>query len=397
MKNINLKKYLESIGKSTFIKYFECFQQNYNTVSNDILFANFANEGWTQSSKNTKASIGKKIFKEGLEFDALEFITSSLGIDERTKIRAKELCQEYELDIPTIESTKIIPTDKEKDLLFEIYEFAVKEGLDIEDIVSSMLDRVNEALGSDKTASFEESENGYKFEVRFGNSSVEVLDVVADEVKTLNLPDYKIDSIKKRTVIKKAKEFNNTFKNRLNSQDRKYANGLCYMPTIFNKLAIDFKQNIKNQRSNIFVFIKQNDQAVKVNINDISEIRIEKGQVFGKISGSKVELFFKYENELHSFLGYIDTFTNISLGHVKSVYRILNESIDSLPTLKQVSDIVIKADVNIKRKKYSDLIVEEIQKQNVDIDALKRELAQIDAEMKFELIPLRINIAMGKN
>ena len=160
---------------------------------------------------------------------------------------------------------------------------------------------------------------------------------------------------------------------------------------------LDFKQNIDSQLSKIFVFIKENDQSIEVNVNDISEIRIEKGQVFGKMNGSKVELFFKYENELHSFLGYIDTFRNISLGHVKSVYRILNESMDSLPTLKQFSDIVIKANVNIKTKKGSDLIVEEIQKENVDIDALKRELAQIEAEMKFELTPLRINIAMGKN
>ena len=397
MKNINLKKCLESIGKSTFIKYFECFQQNYNTVSNDILFANFENEGWTQSTKNTKASIGKKIFKEGLEFDALEFIKSSSRIDEETKIKAKALFQEYELDTPIIESTKIIDVDKKQELLLEIYNFAVKEGLDIEDIVSSMLDRVNEALGSDKTASFEESENGYKFEVRFGNSSVEVLDVVVDDVKTLNLPDYKIDTTRERTIVKKAKEVNCIFKSRLTTQNRKYANGMCYMPTIFKKLNLDFKQNIDSQLSKIFVFIKENDQSVEVNVNNISGIRIEKGQVFGKINGSKVELFFKYENELHSFLGYIDTFRNISLGHVKSVYRILNESMDSLPTLKQFSDIVIKANVNIKTKKGSDLIVEEIQKKNIDIDALKRELAQIETEMKFELTPLRINIAMGKN
>lgn len=88
-----MEKILRSVGIETFIKYFEVFQDNKDSHSNkEILEAfNDSGEQWTDNSKSTKASKGKKIFKENLEMLALEYTINSDRLDEDILLKAENL------------------------------------------------------------------------------------------------------------------------------------------------------------------------------------------------------------------------------------------------------------------------------------------------------------------
>lgn len=88
-----MEKILRSVGIETFIKYFEIFQDNKDNHSNrEILdFFDDNKEQWTDNSKRTKASKGKKIFKENLEILALEYIINSGRLDEDILAKAENL------------------------------------------------------------------------------------------------------------------------------------------------------------------------------------------------------------------------------------------------------------------------------------------------------------------
>ena len=71
-KNSNIDRLLKSVGIETFIKYFNQFQ-TLNSPELKMLFDK-ENENWKHTSKSTKASVGKRIFNEGREVEALEHI-----------------------------------------------------------------------------------------------------------------------------------------------------------------------------------------------------------------------------------------------------------------------------------------------------------------------------------
>ena len=80
MKNSNLKRVeeiLTSVGKTTFIKYFEVFESNAFDKSNNEIIHAFQHEKWETASENNKASQGKNIFKENLVKEALQNIIDS--------------------------------------------------------------------------------------------------------------------------------------------------------------------------------------------------------------------------------------------------------------------------------------------------------------------------------
>lgn len=64
-----LKPLLKSIGLTTFVKYYLVFKY----YSNEKCIQAF-DEDFTGSSKRTKTSSAKSIFKEGLNIEALKYI-----------------------------------------------------------------------------------------------------------------------------------------------------------------------------------------------------------------------------------------------------------------------------------------------------------------------------------
>ena len=81
---------LNSIGKSTFVKYYDKFFLEQYSVQNIIQIMNLL-ENYTNNSLNTKASIGKRIFREHLEQEALIAITHAERVDEVTRNEAQLL------------------------------------------------------------------------------------------------------------------------------------------------------------------------------------------------------------------------------------------------------------------------------------------------------------------
>lgn len=75
--NNYVKRLINSVGPSNFVKYFHQFKCMYHQGSNVILTEVFKNEEWKESSRNNIASMGKRIFREGLERNALQIIAES--------------------------------------------------------------------------------------------------------------------------------------------------------------------------------------------------------------------------------------------------------------------------------------------------------------------------------
>lgn len=89
-----VKKIFQSISITTFIKYFEFFEKYKDSKDNSFIYEQFDQnkESWTKKSYTSRATKGKKIFRENLDLVALEFIcTNSKKIPEETLNKAKLL------------------------------------------------------------------------------------------------------------------------------------------------------------------------------------------------------------------------------------------------------------------------------------------------------------------
>lgn len=91
MKKIN--KNLDSVGKSTFVEFYDLFK---NSTVQEIKKEFFKLNLWnSNNSVNTKASVGKSIFKNENEKLALKIIISSNNTTEYTVKKAISLFKKY--------------------------------------------------------------------------------------------------------------------------------------------------------------------------------------------------------------------------------------------------------------------------------------------------------------
>lgn len=84
----DLIRLINSIGKSTFVRYYEKFTDT--SLSNQDLIAILPEE-YTMKSRVSRTTKARRIFREGLEEEALELITHAQGVDSDTANRAREL------------------------------------------------------------------------------------------------------------------------------------------------------------------------------------------------------------------------------------------------------------------------------------------------------------------
>lgn len=70
---------LRRLGITSFIRYYEVFEEYHNESDNTAIFEAFDKykEPWNTNSYNTKASTGKRIFRNNLESVALEYVAKS--------------------------------------------------------------------------------------------------------------------------------------------------------------------------------------------------------------------------------------------------------------------------------------------------------------------------------
>jgi len=91
-----IESLLRIIGKKAFIDCYECFQKKHiGEIDNIVKNMWTCGGAETDNSARTKASTGSKIFKEGLQIEALENIIGSNRVPSEVIEKAKKLL-EYE-------------------------------------------------------------------------------------------------------------------------------------------------------------------------------------------------------------------------------------------------------------------------------------------------------------
>ena len=88
-KGVETMEILNKIGKSTFVEHYYDFK-------NDLTPADDLPENFTTNSKRSRTSKARKIFREGLNLEALEIIINSNRLDPKIINSAKEI---YEKEI----------------------------------------------------------------------------------------------------------------------------------------------------------------------------------------------------------------------------------------------------------------------------------------------------------
>ena len=83
---MGLIRVLNSVGKSTFVKYY----YNFKNLSRDECISKFV-EDYTDKAKSTRTGHAQRIFRENKHIEALEIIINSDRVDYITHSRAKEI------------------------------------------------------------------------------------------------------------------------------------------------------------------------------------------------------------------------------------------------------------------------------------------------------------------
>jgi len=85
---MTLEDLIKTIGMKTFVQYYDKYKNN--SVQEIIQYMK-KHENYSINSIRTKASTGKRIFRENMEKSALEIISKSERVDEQIKNEAKKL------------------------------------------------------------------------------------------------------------------------------------------------------------------------------------------------------------------------------------------------------------------------------------------------------------------
>jgi hypothetical protein len=88
MPKTDLARLLNSVGKSTFVSFFDEFVDS--SLTNQDVVAMLP-EQYTLKARNTRTSKARRILREGLAEEALELICSSERVDAETANHAREL------------------------------------------------------------------------------------------------------------------------------------------------------------------------------------------------------------------------------------------------------------------------------------------------------------------
>ena len=91
-----IKENIQTVGMKTFVKYYYEFEKD--TIKDILKLFGINKERWVYNAMNTKASMGKKIFKDQNQKHVLELILSS-NSDKKTIETASEIyTKEYPND-----------------------------------------------------------------------------------------------------------------------------------------------------------------------------------------------------------------------------------------------------------------------------------------------------------
>ena len=86
---MDLVRVLNSVGKSTFVKYYYSFRDK----SRDECIMLF-DEEFTDKAKSTRTGHAQRIFRENKQIEALSIIADSNRVDDSTRKRATEILRQ---------------------------------------------------------------------------------------------------------------------------------------------------------------------------------------------------------------------------------------------------------------------------------------------------------------
>ena len=90
MKDHQLNRYLNSIGKGCFVKYLKFFE-NEGYSNEELVEKLMTEEGYTEKASRTRVVSSRRILKAGRRNDALELIAVSKRLDPKLVEKAKQL------------------------------------------------------------------------------------------------------------------------------------------------------------------------------------------------------------------------------------------------------------------------------------------------------------------
>ena len=93
MEEKRLDRYLISVGKECFVKYFELFS-DFNMLNKEIADIIEIENGYTRKSCNSRTGHARMIIREGGAKDALDLISSSNRLSSEVTSNAKDLLRE---------------------------------------------------------------------------------------------------------------------------------------------------------------------------------------------------------------------------------------------------------------------------------------------------------------
>lgn len=263
-----------------------------------------------------------------------------------------------------------------------------------------------------------------KYELKYTDQSLEIFesdyedqeeDIETQELEELdkerteridniidNINYYRYDkNIPKRKIID-YDQLVKRFVARLCTQNRKYASGIYYYPTVFLGIKeLNYIEYIQKQIDDIHVYA--NNERTK--LNEFGFIRFQDGKLYGikkdesRYSKNLIELFFslnKAEN-IHSFENLFRKESDLSLGHLTSMYNILHNRCKlEIPQLLKISKEMNRLDLDYKTKEGLEAIRNYMKKDAICLKSLKKELDLIHKNTEIDLVPKRINSAVGR-
>lgn len=316
---------LQTVGMSTFVKYYEVFKAYKNCTEIETITTHFTGEGWKKSSAETKANSAKRLFNNNQQLAALDFVRNANP------------------------------------------------------------NRVNYKW-------IEKAERLYELEaIKTENKEVEKLFVPTK----YDLTKYRVKPRKGITESYTQEVVYSKFRNRLNSQSRIMAGiNRCYLPRVFNLLDVAFKTTLSTQIEKVISYTLTHGRYEKIAIRELKRVFISDGKVLAQtLNNHEIELYFRYFDEYHPFQNYIINFDDVTLGHVKPMAKILRDNKCNLTQIGKITPIALQY---IGKRGKTKLIVE-ASLPLVDKEALRGEIALIEAEVELELQPRKINSAINDN
>lgn len=386
-----LKSNMIAVGMAAFVDLFPFVQAN-KTI--EEAKKQLVDKAWSPTTWSSKYSTTKAIFRNQQELCALDQIINSSRVGEDVVKKALELKNAYSTSESLIIGEKVIPKENSLDA---ICQYAYSLGIQKSDIIDLIVAKINDSLEGKKVHLSITNKNVTLQEMSDDDAAYIEDSIIEPEKQVLNLAYYQYDETYDVDFNRVHQDFKRIFKSRLTTQNRKFSNGLTYLPTIFNKLDIDFNSILNRQLEKIYTYRKVNGGYERIKVLQLDELKFRENRMIGVEGNSASELYFKYENSYYTFSQFIIDFKDVSLGHTKSMYNIIDGLKDELTELMYLSNLAQDITlVDLKLKQQSDFFVA-MMKGMVNLERLKYELLLIEEEIEMELIPTRLNIAIGKN